>query len=123
MVPSGVLKRPGDQNGDSPTSQPTAAKRNQAQTDQMSSLLEKSIENLTKFHDSADPTSASNPLYAALISLTTLIQLQHQTVSFLLEQNSSLHVKLDRLLARNDNSVSGQAFSGPVHEGNLDSAE
>jgi hypothetical protein len=30
MVPSGLLKRPGDQNGYSPTSQPTAAKRNQA---------------------------------------------------------------------------------------------
>jgi hypothetical protein len=30
MVPSVVLKRPGDQNSGSPTSQPTAAKRNQA---------------------------------------------------------------------------------------------
>jgi hypothetical protein len=72
------------------------------------------MNNLTNIQ-AADPASSSNPMFTALLSLTTLIQLQHQTVTYLMDQNSALHAKLDRLLAINDPTT---ATSSPPENSN-----
>jgi hypothetical protein len=94
-----LLKRPMNS---SPDSRPPAAK-NQAM-DKMDTLLERTINDLTNLQKD-DQSPEAKQTVTLLASLTALIQMQQQTMGFILQQfdemasqNKKLNEKIDQLI-------------------------